>query len=250
MKELTFENVKKREYDLVHTVDKEVGERYEELTSFRQGRDFNKEVREYVESFVSRFGSYLTAENKINLNERLVSYNKLIVQLWSNILKGTTIPSVMISGGANYPVRKKEKELERLHRLESELYSKTGTHAKFIGNTEKMFDPVLIEQREKTTEKRKELADERGWQSFNNDLEHEELAAYGIDLEGSRVYIETHGKPSDEVRTLLKKAALRWSPKNQRWQRILTNNAISSLVFNVFKPLELDVNTENFTVND
>lgn len=60
-----------------------------------------------------------------------------------------------------------------------------------------------------------------------------------MDLEGDRIYITTNGKPSDEIRALLKKAALRWSPKNQRWQRILTVNAINSINRNVMNQLKL-----------
>ena len=102
-----------------------------------------------------------------------------------------------------------------------------------------MFDPVLIEQKIELDKKRKERAEEKGWEDFYAELEHDELAGYGFDVENDRLYIETHGKPSDEIRALLKKAALRWSPKNQRWQRILTVNAINSVNRNVMNQLGL-----------
>lgn len=236
---LTFENVLKKNFELVYEIPKEVGERYEKLTSFSRGRDFNKEIRDYISDFVDRFSEFLTQENEQQLNERLVKYNKLIVELKSNILRATTIPSVMICGPANYPSRKKQKEEERIHQLESELYSNTGKHARFIENSRKMFDPVLIDQREIIQKKRKETANENGWVTFYKEIDHEEILGYGMDLEGDRIYITTNGKPSDEIRALLKKAALRWSPKNQRWQRILTVNAINSINRNVMNQLEL-----------
>lgn len=246
-KELTFENVENNNFDLVFEIPKEVGERYEELTSFSRGRDFNKEVKEYISSFVERFKTYIKEDNNTALNERLVLYNKLVVDLKTKILQATTIPSVMISGGANYPTKRKEKEVARIHKLEAELYSTEGKHEKFLRNTRKYFDPVLIDQRAKTERIQKERADKRSWYEFYQELDHEEIAGFGIDLDYNRVYITTHGKPADEVRTLLKQAALKWSPKNMRWQRVLTDNAIYSLIRNVFTPLVLEVTKDDFT---
>lgn len=236
---LNFKSVIERNFELVYKIPKEVGERYEELTSFDKGRDFNKEIREYVISFVEQFSEFLTPENERQFNERLVNYNKLVVELKTNILQATTIPSVMICGPANYPTRRKQKEEERIYQLESELYSNNGKHARFIENTRKMFDPVLIDQKIEIDKKRKEKAEEKGWKDFYKELNHEELAGYGFDVENNRLYLVTHGKPSDDVRALLKKAALRWSPRNKRWQRILTVNAINSVNRNVMNQLEL-----------
>lgn len=145
----------------------------------------------------------------------------------------------MISGGANYPTRRKNKELDRIHELERELYGQDGKHERFLDNTRKMFDPVLIEQREKLKEKRKERAEQEGWQTFYSEFDHEEIIGYGIDLEDNRIYIITNGKPSDEIRSLLKSVAMRWSPKNKRWQRILTENAIRAIENKILNPLGL-----------
>lgn len=236
---LTFEKVQQGNFELVYKIPKEVGQRYEELTSFYRGRDFNKEIESYIESFVNDFRSFVTPENEKALDERLVEYNKLVVELRTNILKGTTIPSVMISGGANYPTGKKKREIDRIHELERELYGNDGKHERFLDNTRKMFDPVLIEQRENVEAKRKAKAQEEGWQAFYSELEHEEIAGYGIDLEDNRIYIVTNGKPSEDIRGLLKSAAMRWSPKNKRWQRILTENAIRAIENKILIPLEL-----------
>ncbi|MDT6387311.1 hypothetical protein NNM17_13585 [Enterococcus faecium] len=236
---LSFRSVIERNFELVYKIPKEVGERYEELTSFSRGRDFNKEIRDYIADFVDRFSEFLTQENEQQLNERLVKYNKLIVELKSNILQATTIPSVMICGPANYPTRKKQNEEERIYQLESELYSNNGKHARYIENTRKMFDPILIDQKLETDKKRKERAVEKGWKGFYKEVDHDELAGYGFDVENNRLYLVTHGKPSEDVRALLKKAALRWSPRNKRWQRILTVNAIHSVNRNVMNGLGL-----------
>ncbi|EGP5273312.1 hypothetical protein EGW69_12525 [Enterococcus faecium] len=236
---LTFKNVISKTFDLEYEIPREVGEHYESLVSFNRGYDFNKEIREFVISFVEQFSEFLTPENEQQLNERLVNYNKLVVELKTNILQATTIPSVMICGPANYPTRRKQKEEERIYQLESELYSKNGKHARYIENTRKMFDPVLIDQKIEIDKKRKEKAEEKGWKNFYKEVNHEELAGYGFDVENNRFYLVTHGKPSDDVRALLKKAALRWSPRNKRWQRILTVNAINSVNRNVMNGLGL-----------
>lgn len=236
---LSFRSVIERNFELVYKIPQEIGERYESLVSFNRGYDFNKEIREYVISFVEQFSEFLTPENEQQLNERLMNYNKLVVELKTNILQATTIPSVMICGPANYPTRKKQKEEERIYHLESELYSNNGKRARFIENTRKMFDPVLIDQKLGIDKKRKERAAEKGWEDFYKEVDHDELAGYGFDVENNRLYLVTHGKPSDDVHTLLKKAALRWSPKNKRWQRILTVNAINSINRNVMNQLEL-----------
>lgn len=246
MKELTFENVKNGDFELVHKIPQEVGERYESLTSFRRGRDFNAEVKGYMIKYVNDFYDFLNEDNKESMNERLVKYNKLVTELRTDILRATSVPSIMISGGSNFPAAKKRKEVARIHSKESELYSNEGKHARFLDNTRKMYDPVIKEQQEKTEQMRKDRADENGWKEFLDELDHEEIKGYGIDLENNRVFITTHGKPTDEVRAALKKAALRWSPKNKRWQRILTENAINSLIRNVFTPLELKVTEHDF----
>ena len=40
-----------------------------------------------------------------------------------------------------------------------------------------------------------------------------------------RLQLVFDGKPSDDVRAALKKHGFRWSPKNEAWQRQLTDNA-------------------------
>ncbi|MGX7025848.1 hypothetical protein [Vagococcus hydrophili] len=244
MSKLTFKRVMNDDFELDYEIPKEVGENYERLTSFRSGRDFNLEVRGYVSDYVKKFKEYLTDENEAAMDERLIKYNKLVVELKTAILGATNVPSIMISGGSNYPVAKKRKELDRTYARESELYSENGKHARFFENTRKMFDPVLKRQAEDVEEMRKKRSEEQGWQSFFKEVDHEEIEGYGIDVDDNRIYIQTYTKPSLELRAVLKVCALRWSPKNVRWQRILTQNAINSLQHNLKTSvgLEIEVN--------
>lgn len=243
---LSLEQVLSGDFQLVHEIPEEVGQRYESLTSFKRGKDFNAEVKAYMTNFAEQFKGYVTEENREKVDERLTAYNKLVVDLKTKILQATTIPSVMISGASNYPKQRKERELERIHRIEGELYSDEGKHAKFMENTTRMFDPAMQEQRKELEQKRTATAQEKGWNSFFKEIDHEEIAGYGVDLETNRLYLKTHGKPSQENRTLLKKAALKWSPKNERWQRILTDNAINSVVDHVFQKIDVNVGKTDF----
>ena len=246
MNYLTFENVENGIINLVYTIPTDVGTRYEDLTSFTRGRDFNQEIKRYMKDFVRTFSNYLTPQNEEALNNRLLSYNKLVVELRTAILRATTIPSVMICGGGNYPTKRKQKELERIERLERELYSKDGKHEKFLTNTRKMFDPIYQNQKANTQKMQKERASENNWTDFFSTVEHSELEGYGIDIENNRVYIKTYDKPSEELRTLLKASALRWSPKNMRWQRVLTQNAIYTLESRLFEKINLPVTATDF----
>lgn len=47
---------------------------------------------------------------------------------------------------------------------------------------------------------------------------------YREDPEQMRVQLIFDGKPAEDVRAILKKWAFRWSPRNQAWQRQLTDN--------------------------
>lgn len=53
--------------------------------------------------------------------------------------------------------------------------------------------------------------------------EHDGIT-YREDPEQMRVQLIFDGKPAEEVRAILKKWAFRWSPRNQAWQRQLTDN--------------------------
>ena len=53
--------------------------------------------------------------------------------------------------------------------------------------------------------------------------EHDGIT-YREDTEQMRVQLIFDGKPSEEIRAILKKWAFRWSPRNSAWQRQLTDN--------------------------
>jgi len=224
--------------NLKYKIPDEVSGRYEELISFNRGRDFNGEVAEAVDKFRKQFSEYINDDNRDAFEKRTDEFNKLFVDLTVSWMSAIKIPSAMIVGPARYPEKRKRKEEERVHKLQGELYSDHGKMARFMERTEEMFNPSCVQQRKKLADKHAEQAKDKGWSDCYNKLDHDELDGYGIDLEANRIYIKTKGKPSVETRSLLKKAALRWSPRNKRWQRQLTENAIRSINRNVMEPLE------------
>lgn len=226
--------------NIEYKIPEEVGRRYEELTSFNRGRDFNKEVAEAIADFRKQFDEYINADNEEAFENRVSEFNKLYVDLMIGWMSAVKIPSAMIVGPSRYPVERKRKEAERVHKLQGDLYSNDGKMARFVEKTEIMFNPFCIRQKKELADKRAKQANENGWSDCYNEVDHDELDGYGIDLEANRIYIKTEGKPSEETRSLLKKAALRWSPKNKRWQRQLTENAIRSINRNVMESLGIE----------
>ena len=47
-----------------------------------------------------------------------------------------------------------------------------------------------------------------------------------MNYEADRIQIKHDTKPNQDVITLMKKNAFKWSPSNQVWQRQITRNAI------------------------
>lgn len=223
--------------NIEYKIPDEVSIRYEELISFNRGIDFNKDVSDAIVDFRKQFSEYINDDNEESFEKRVNEFNKLYVDLMIGWMSAVKIPSVMIAGPARYPAERKRKEEERVHKLQGELYSNDGKMARFVKNTEKMFNPFYIQQRKELADKHLKQSKNNGWADCYNEIDHDELDGYGIDLEANRIYIKTNGKPSDETRSLLKKAALRWSPKNKRWQRQLTENAIRSINRNVMESL-------------
>lgn len=62
-------------------------------------------------------------------------------------------------------------------------------------------------------------------------------------IEENRLQLIFDGKPTEEVRKVLKKHGFRWSPKNSAWQRQLTNNA--KYIVNKFVVPALEANGLN-----
>lgn len=204
-------------------------------------------------------------------------------------------PSVMIAGGSNFPVHKKEKQNARYDTLMRELiyidkylekikdltinktiYSndefaieKLQNKLKDLEeNQEEMKQANAYFKKNKTMKEFKDITDEEAekidifinksyekkpyetYQLQNNNAnikntkeriekllklkastnEYEKIDGIEIkeNKELMRIQLIFNGKPSEEIRDLLKSKGFHWSPKESAWQRQLTDNAIKT----------------------
>lgn len=253
----------------------------------------------------------ITAE-KPELSEKAVGmaerYSRKLAEYYNNYYRNeTSCPSVLISGGANFPVKKKEKQnsrretlmkdwddlqsfaqkienlltmkqpilsndenaidrleekLDRLEALQSMMksvnayYRKNKTLDNCPDLTLKQIQELKLEMKEhfhyedkpfmtyaltnnnatiKNTrarlerlKKEKEAGTQAHESKFFTIVENTELM---------RLQLIFDEKPKEEVRSILRGNAFKWSPKNNCWQRQLTNNARYA-VRNVISALE------------
>ena len=115
-------------------------------------------------------------------------------------------PSAMISGAANFPVRKKEKQMNALNNAFTEL--------KYI---DKYLDKI---------EDLKYMVPKVAKQGIDNGKSYDnEYFKVEQNEELNRLQLFFDGKPSEEIRSILKSNGYKWSGKNVCWQRQLTPNA-------------------------
>lgn len=217
----------------------------------------------------------LAAEDSEKL-DRLVNRYATKLADWTNRKNrcDASYPSWMISGPANYNMRKHEKQMSRLDKLfaeyaeieqlESKILNFAAVDHPIMSGDENALDKLREKVAELTAcrEKMKQenaAARKQGknlphtsWE-LSNSLQNlnrykerlaalekvkasetsEQIAADGVKVVRNtdlmRLQLIFDGKPSDEVRAVLKKNAFKWSPKNSAWQRQLTPNAERSL---------------------
>lgn len=113
------------------------------------------------------------------------------------------------------------ENFERQAKFEENLYTKLETcftyHLRYNKSEIKR-----LKERLKEIEKMKNVAP----------ATNENIKQNGVKMvqnqEIMRVQLIFDGKPSQEIRTILKRNAFRWSPKNNAWQRQLTANGINA----------------------
>ena len=109
----------------------------------------------------------------------------------------------------------------------ADLAHDDGTY--FGGAGFKPFELTNLNARIKSQRQRVETA--KKVEAINNNLGGEDMELAGVtislDKEDNRIRLYFPGKPSDFVRGLMKKHGWKWSPKNNAWQRQLTDRAIN-----------------------
>lgn len=119
-------------------------------------------------------------------------------------------PSMMIVGGGNFPVKKKEKQFEALRNAMKER----DYIFEYVDKIKRLIHYVPQDIMHGTDTE--ETFDNPYFTVAQNEPE-------------DRIQLFFEGKPSDDVRELLKKRGWRWSGKNKCWQRQLTDNARTSV---------------------
>jgi hypothetical protein len=117
-------------------------------------------------------------------------------------------PSVMISGSANFPVHKKEKQ-----------NSRRDTHWKEYNRIMSIKDDIRDSYRIRD-EKQGTATAETFDNDFFNVVQNEE---------DNRLQLFFEDKPDENIRSILKSNGYHWSGKNGCWQRQLTDNARRSI---------------------
>ena len=148
-----------------------------------------------------------------NKEKALYLADKYAKKLAENINKRFNIdiscPSIMITGAGNFPTKKKEKQMARLDTAFKEY--------KYIENYLNKIKDLQYAKVKK--EKQGAAKDVDLSNDYFDVVQNEEL---------NRLQLIFDEKPIEQQRALLKKNGFRWSPKNQAWQRQLTDNALYS----------------------
>lgn len=119
-----------------------------------------------------------------------------------------SVPSILITGAGNFPVKKKERQNQQREK-NFEEYDKIQKIKEDLQHL-KYYKPKVEKQGHADTTH----------YNFNNKhcevIQNEEL---------NRLQLKFNGKPNDKTREILKQHAFKWSPTNGVWQRQLTPNA-------------------------
>lgn len=166
-------------------------------------KDWEQTVTEATEIIMKN--ELMTNEEKANAIER---YKKKTAELINKRnLNDANHVAWFVSGPANYNTRKHEKWLNREDTLMNEY--------NYIFNVENYIKKPKIRN------------------EIKQDIKQKEYEYNGITIihntELNRLQLIFEGKPSDEIREILKRNGFKWSPKNTAWQRQLTQNALYSL---------------------
>lgn len=113
--------------------------------------------------------------------------------------------SSVITGPANFPVRRAEKANASAHKRLGELLDYHNGMKKYALKYLKPVD-------RRKTDKENKTHSFKGFEVVEN-------------YDEDRLQLIFEGKPSEETRALLKRHAFKWSPRFGAWQRQLTDNA-------------------------
>ena len=188
-------------------------------TSHSPERRGESEVADYV-AHITAFNAKLAsvadtderkAEAVAQAERYRENYIKRLSAVWSS---RSRMMSTMITGPANFPVRRQEKIWSAYENKAKELYAWQDRALASAIKSIKAVGYVAPPKPEGAKTGKEEFTIGNVMIVANHDIE--------------RLQIIFDGKPSAEIISELKGAAWNWSPKNGAWQRKITNNSIYS----------------------
>ena len=150
------------------------------------------------------------------------------IEALKDSLRKMGTPSEVIKCGDDDAIEKLTAKVEALTKQQEEMKA-ANARARKEGKATP-FPPFKLSnnnQNIRATKKRLaslEAAKEKGTQTRRIELMGEDVEVVE-NMESMRLQLRFDGKPSEQVRTALKKHGFRWSPRNEAWQRQLTENA-------------------------
>lgn len=204
---------------LASDVSLELATRAHSGTSHTPERRGESEVAGYVET-IAAFNAKLAAA--ADTDNRLIEAVAQSERYRENHLKKqnevwhsrSRLMSAMISGPANYPVRRQEKAFRAFEKKAGEFYNWQERALAACIKAIRAIDAAPVEKAPGAKSGTEEVCIGAVKIVTNHDLE--------------RIQILFDGKPDAEVIALLKGAAWKWSPRNSAWQRMITNNSMYS----------------------
>lgn len=188
-------------------------------TSHSPERRGESEVADYVASIQSFNGKLAavadTEERMVEAVAQSERYREGYIKRQSDVWSSRSrMMSTMITGPANFPVRRQEKVWASFEKKTKEFWDWQERALKAAVKSTKAVGaaPVVKPEGAKTGTEELQVG--------------EVLIVVNHDVE--RVQIIFDGKPSPDVISELKGAAWNWSPRNSAWQRKITNNSIYS----------------------
>lgn len=147
-------------------------------------------------------------------DDQVEEWTSKCLKLWlAYQTAGARTANPMITGPANFPVRRNQKACEAERKRAYEYYN-------FVDGTSAWMD------RRRRSAARAKLSDEAAT------VEHRTISFPGVSIVQNtvldRIQIVFEGRPDPEVRDILKGEAFRWSPREGAWQRKNTNNGVQA----------------------
>jgi hypothetical protein len=188
-------------------------------------RSFSSEQRAQsaLDEGAESIGNGATTLTGLNATaEQIETWTARAIKLWlAYQAAGARTANPMITGPANFPMRRNQKACESERKRGDEYYEFINGARDWLQRQERSAERAALSEQSTTVDHRTILY---------GDVKLVQNTTLG------RIQLLFDTKPSADIIQILKKAAFRWSPRESAWQRQNTNNGIHA-AYNVLKDL-------------